>query len=90
MQVVNAQDQFLCSLTVGDHFGEFAAFGVTAERAATVVAGAHSTAYIITPSALSCVIYFSAFAHLQINATSAAAGGVMLFVLERIFINQNL
>ena len=54
-QVVNGHDQFLCSLTVGDHFGEFAAFGVTAERAATVVAGAHSTAYIITPAALACV-----------------------------------
>ena len=47
------QEKFLCSLGVGDHFGEFAAFGVTRTRSATVISGTCSTAYIITPMALS-------------------------------------
>lgn len=52
MHVVSADHEFLCSLSVGDHFGEFAAFGVTQKRQATVIAGTRATAYIITPGAL--------------------------------------
>lgn len=43
LHAINSKDEFLCTLTVGDHFGEFSAFGVTKTRSATVIAGTTTT-----------------------------------------------